>query len=254
MQGQGHRGRPERLVTLLAGLGYGSRREVEHLIRVGRVTDAAGRRHARGDVRVVPEEVRVDGAPLDPSPGMVLALHKPVGFACSTAVAEGALIYDLLPPRFRARRPALSSIGRLDRDTSGLLLMTDDGSFLHRVISPRHAVEKCYEATLDRPLQGEEAALFASGTLLLRGEDRPCAPARLWPLGPHGARLALTEGRYHQVRRMFAAVGNHVTALRRIAIGGLALDPDTLPEGAWRLLSPGESEAVFDPLPDLSAP
>ncbi|HEY3695843.1 16S rRNA pseudouridine(516) synthase, partial [Phenylobacterium sp.] len=152
--------------------------------------------------------------------------------------------YELLPPRWRGRIPALSTIGRLDKDTSGLLLITDDGPFLHRVISPRSHVAKRYVATLDRPLAGSEAEVFAAGALMLEGEKDPLAPAMLEPLGPAQARLTITEGRYHQVRRMFAAVGNHVTALHRDRIGGLAL-PDDLPPGGWRVLSASEQAAIF---------
>src|SRR3546814_215925 len=117
--------------------------------------------------------------------------------------------------------PVLSSVGRLDRDTSGLLLMTDDGALLHRIISPRARVVKVYEATLAEDLRGDEAAVFASGALILESDTAPVAPAQLEVLGPRHARLAMTEGRYHQVRRMFAAQGNHVLTLHRVSVGGL---------------------------------
>ena len=112
------------------------------------------------------------------------------------------------------------------------------------IISPRRHVAKRYLATLARPLDGSEAARFASGELMLEGEDKPLAPAVLEPLSPTLARLTITEGRYHQVRRMFAAVGNHVEALHRDRIGGLDL-PDDLAPGAWRLMSPQDVAAVF---------
>jgi 16S rRNA pseudouridine516 synthase len=156
----------------------------------------------------------------------------------------GRSVYELLPQRWRARIPALSTIGRLDKDTSGLLLITDDGPFLHRVISPKSHVAKRYVATLDRPLTGDEAEVFAAGTLMLEGEKDALAPAVLEPLGATQARLTITEGRYHQVRRMFAAVGNHVTALHRDRIGGLDL-PGDLEAGAWRSLTPQEQAAIF---------
>ena len=148
-----------------------------------------------------------------------------------------------MPGRFQKRDPKLSSIGRLDADTTGLLLFTDDGTLLHRLISPKSSIEKTYEARLARPLEGHEAALFASGTLVLRGEDRPCLPARLEVTGERTASLTLTEGRYHQVRRMFAAAGNHVEALHRSRFGPLSLG--ALPEGQWRLLDPIESSALL---------
>lgn len=156
----------------------------------------------------------------------------------------GALVYELLPSRWRRREPAVSTIGRLDKDTSGLLLFTDDGALLHRVISPRNHVAKCYLATLDRPLRGDEAAMFASGALLLEGENKPLLPAKLEPLSPTRAWLTVTEGRYHQVRRMFAAAGNHVTALHRDRVGGLELPSDFDP-GGYRLLGPDEVASIF---------
>ena len=230
-----------KLVKLLANLGYGSRKQVAWLFREGRVTDAAGE-VLYADDRVAHADIRVDGAPLDPPQGLTLLLHKPVGYTCSTK-DTGRLVYDLLPPRFRLRAPALSSVGRLDRDTSGLLLFTDDGQLLHRIIAPKSSLPKVYEATLATPLRGDEAALFASGTLLLESETTPLAPALLEVVDPTHARLTLTEGRYHQVRRMFAATGNHVAALHRSQVGGLTLGD--VAEGAWRPLDAGDLERVF---------
>ncbi|MCL1635664.1 pseudouridine synthase [Luteimonas sp. SX5] len=221
-----------KLVKLIANLGYGSRKQVAAMFREGRITDPQGE-VLYADDTVAHGDVRIDGEPLDPPPGLVLMLHKPVGYTCSTK-DRGRLVYDLLPARFAARSPLLSTVGRLDRDTSGLLLMTDDGALLHRVVSPKSHLPKVYEATLAAPLRGDEAALFAGGTLMLESEQTPLQPARLESLGPTRVRLTLTEGRYHQVRRMFAAVGNHVEALHRAAVGGLMLNG--LEEGRWRPL------------------
>ena len=230
-----------KLLRYLANLGYGSRREVQWMLGEGRVTDAAGE-VLYADDRVPHDDVRLDGEPLDPAPGMVLMLHKPVGCTCS-AKGPGRLVYDLLPPRFRLRDPVLSTVGRLDRDTSGLLLMTDDGKLLHRIISPKSNLAKTYEATLAAPLRGDEAALFASGTLMLESEKTPLLPATLEALDATHARLTITEGRYHQVRRMFAAVGNHVEALHRSRVGGLQLGD--LAEGQWRLLDAADLAQLF---------
>lgn len=230
-----------KLVKLIANLGYGSRKEVMALFRQGRITDAAGE-VLYADDAVAHAQIRVDGEPLDPPAGLTLMLHKPTGTTCSTKDA-GRLIYELLPPRFRLRSPLLSPVGRLDRDTSGLLLMTDDGTLLHRITSPRSHLAKVYEVTLAQDLRGDEAAIFASGTLMLDSEDTPLAPAPLEVLGPRHARLTLTEGRYHQVRRMFAAVGNHVTTLHRARIGGLSLQD--LPGGQWRALDAADLETLF---------
>lgn len=232
-----------KLLRYLANLGYGSRREVLGLLGEGRVTDAAGERLYGDDVRMH-EDIRIDGEALDPAPGLLLMLHKPIGVTCSTK-DPGRLVYDLLPRRFRQRDPLVSAVGRLDRDSSGLLLFTDDGALLHRIIAPKSKLPKRYRAALARDLRGDEAAVFASGTLLLDSETTPLLPARLQVLGPREARLPLHEGRYHQVRRMFAAVGNHVLSLHREAIGGLELDD--LPEGQWRLLDASDRERLFAP-------
>jgi len=230
-----------KLLRRIANLGYGSRREVQAMFREGRITDAAGE-VLYADDRTAHADVRLDGEPLDPAPGMVLMLHKPPGFTCSTKDA-GRLVHDLLPPRFRRRDPALSTVGRLDRDTSGLLLFTDDGQLLHRIISPKSNLAKTYEATLAGPLRGDEAALFAGGTLLLESETTPLKPATLAALDATRARLTITEGRYHQVRRMFAAVGNHVEALHRPQVGGL--DLGALAPGQWRLLDADDLARLF---------
>ena len=236
-----------RLDRLLANLGYGSRREVVALIRDGRVVlDGAVVKDSGARVPVapdLPQRMTVSGAPVDPPAPLTLMMHKPLGVVCSHREA-GRSVYELLPHRWRARMPGLSTIGRLDKETSGLLLITDDGPFLHRVISPRSHVPKRYVATLDRPLRGDEAAIFAAGELMLEGETDPLAPAVLEVLTPTSARLTITEGRYHQVRRMFAAVGNHVTALHRDRIGGLDLPADLEP-GAWRVLSEAEAALIF---------
>ena len=231
-----------KLVKTLANLGYGSRKEVAAMFREGRVTDAAGE-VLYADDTVAHADVRIDGEPLDPPAGLTLMLHKPVGYTCSTKDA-GRLVYDLLPPRWRLRSPVLSTVGRLDRDTSGLLIFTDDGALLHRIISPKSKLPKVYEATLAADLRGDEAALFASGTLMLEGETTPLLPAQLQPLGARQAQLTLHEGRYHQVRRMFAAAGNHVEALHRRQIGGLTLG--TLASGHWRVLEAHDLRELFD--------
>lgn len=231
-----------KLVKHIANLGYGSRKQVQLMFREGRITDADGE-VLYADDAVAHDAIRVDGEPLDPPPGLTLMLHKPRGYTCSTK-DTGRLIYDLLPPRFRERSPQLSSVGRLDRDTSGLLLMTDDGALLHRIVSPKAKLDKAYEATLAQDLRGDEGARFASGTLMLESDDKPLLPAELEVQGPRQAQLVLHEGRYHQVRRMFAAVGNHVEALHRSRIGGLTLG--TLPEGEWRLLDASDLDTLFN--------
>jgi 16S rRNA pseudouridine516 synthase len=230
-----------KIVRHIANLGYGSRKQVQALFREGRVTDAAGEVLYTDDP-VDHDAIRVDGEALDPAQGLCVLLHKPVGYTCSTK-DTGRLVYDLLPARWRLRDPVLSTVGRLDRDTSGLLLFTDDGGLLHRIISPKAQLPKVYEATLAHALRGDEAATFASGTLLLETETKPLLPAELEVIAPLRVRLTLHEGRYHQVRRMFAAVGNHVSALHRGRIGGLSLDG--LEEGQWRVLEAQDLTRLF---------
>jgi 16S rRNA pseudouridine516 synthase len=236
-----------RVDKLLGSLGYGSRSEIARLGKVGGIvldgvdlTDVSRRIAVTPDL---PERMQVDGRPLDPPAGLVLILNKPLGMTCSHK-EDGALVYDVLPERWRRRDPAISTIGRLDKETSGLLLLTDDGDLLHRVISPRRHVAKVYRATLARPLAGTEAGLFAAGGLVLEGEDKPLAPAVLEVLSPTEARLTVTEGRYHMVRRMFAAAGNHVEALHRERMGQLAL-PEDLAPGEWRLATQAEIDSLF---------
>lgn len=236
-----------RVDKLLGSMGYGSRTEMARLGRAGGIvldgvdlTDVSRRIPVTPDL---PTRMQVDGRPLDPPAGLVMMLHKPLGMTCSRK-EDGALVYDVLPDRWRRRDPAISTIGRLDKQTTGLLLLTDDGDLLHRVISPKRHVAKVYRATLARPLVGTEQAVFEAGGLVLEGEDKPLSPAVLEVLSPTEARLTVTEGRYHMVRRMFAAVGNHVEALHRERVGGLSL-PEDLESGQWRLMTPDEIALIF---------
>lgn len=231
-----------KLVKHLANLGYGSRKQVALMFREGRITDAQGE-VMYADDPLDHDNLRVDGEPLDPPQGLLILLHKPVGYTCSTK-DPGRIVYDLLPPRYRLRSPLLSSVGRLDRDTSGLLLFTDDGALLHRIVSPKSKLSKVYEATLANELRGDEADVFASGTLMLESEQTPLLPADMEIVDSHRVRLTLHEGRYHQVRRMFAAVGNHVVALHRSRIGGLGLGE--LPSGEWRILDEAARMELFN--------
>ncbi len=230
-----------KLVKLIANLGYGSRKEVTAMFRSGRITDANGE-VLYADDQIEHDQIRIDDEPLDPPAGVLLMLHKPVGYTCSTK-DHGELIYELLPPRFRLRSPIVANVGRLDRDTSGLLLLTDDGALLHRISSPRHKLPKFYEVTLARDLKGNEEAIFASGKLMLESEKEPLAPAHMTVISNRQVRITVTEGRYHQVRRMFAAVGNHVETLHRSQIGGLMLSDLMVAE--WRMLNETERHLLF---------
>jgi 16S rRNA pseudouridine516 synthase len=222
-----------RIDQLLASLGYGTRSEVRELIEAGRVsvggvlaTDPG--RHAEAG------EMALDGVALDHPERLLIALNKPLGRVCSHDSAEGPTIYSLLPERWQRRNPPVTSIGRLDKETTGLLLLTDLSSLVHRLTSPRHKVSKVYRAIVDRDLPVGLEAVFSSGELLLPGETKPCAPATLRRTGGREAEVELTEGRYHQVRRMFASQGCSVLELQRIRFGSLELG--NLALGEWKEL------------------
>jgi 16S rRNA pseudouridine516 synthase len=225
-----------RVDQLLSSLGHCSRREARGLCAEGRVTvDGVPVRSA--SERVEPSRVLLDGKPLDFPDGLFVMMHKPVGLVCSHDSRDGARIYDVLPHSWLHRNPRVSSVGRLDKDTSGLLLLTDVGALVQRLTSPKHHVDKVYEATLDGTPGPEVIARFAAG-VKLDGDEDETMPAKLEVLGERRAQVTLREGKYHQVRRMFAACGLHVVALKRTRFGPWTLGD--LPEGAWRAL----------PLPD----
>lgn len=222
-----------RLDQLLANLGYCSRREARAWVEGGRVT-VAGKVVDDPGKKADPAAVRIDGEPLDHPEGLLLLVHKPPGLVCSHDEREGPNVYSLLPARWRLRNPQITSIGRLDKETTGLLLLTDQSDLVHRLTSPKHKVPKIYRATVDRDLTPDLIALFAAGTIQLDGEKEPCRPAELRIVGPREAELVLVEGKYHQVRRMFAATGRTVLNLHRTQFGHLTLGD--LAPGAWREL------------------
>jgi len=236
-----------RLDRLLSNLGYCSRREAAFACRAGRVS-LEGVALSDAAYRVALSAVwagglHFDGEPLDP-PALTLMLHKPAGYTCSRDEA-GPLIYDLLPARWRRRRPVLAPVGRLDKASTGQLLMTDDGVLLHRITHPRSHAPKQYLVTTREPLRGDEAELFGSGEFPLDGDSRPLRPACWRADTPVSGRMVLTEGRYHQIRRMFAALGNEVTALHRVQTGGLELGD--LEEGRYRMLDAVDIDRILMP-------
>lgn len=222
-----------RLDQLLSSLGYCSRREAAAFVRAGRVKQGDVVL-TKADQRIDPHQISIDGEPAEAPDGLLAMLHKPIGYVCSHSEGEGSTIYELLPSRWTQRNPAVTSIGRLDKDTSGLLLVTDLGPLVHHYTSPKADVEKAYVAEVDRDLDPALIAIFAAGDLILRGEDKPCLPARLEIISPRTGRLIITEGRYHQVRRMFASQGWHVDKLHRERFGQYELG--NLPSGSWQPL------------------
>ena len=227
--------------ALLSRFGYCSRKDAPAWIKAGRVVqDGSAITAARQNAD--PARTLVDGAPVPFPNGLYAAFHKPLGCTCSHK-EDGALIYDLLPPEWLRRNPSVNTVGRLDKETSGLILLTDDGAFEHAMTSPRRHVPKVYELTTSAPIPEDAVELFAAGTLLLNGETTPCKPAELSITAPCAARLTLHEGRYHQVRRMLAAAGAPVLTLQRVQIGPLRLADLNLQPGEWCAFNP----AIFSP-------
>ena len=221
-----------RLNRYLSQCGIASRRGAEQIISEGRVS-INGHIITNLATQVEPDDkVIVDGKPVQSELPVVLALNKPKGYLCSRGDTHDRMtIYDLLPDQWRRRNPAVTSVGRLDKETSGLLLVTDIGDIVHRHTSPRSAVEKVYLATLDHDLDPKLIEVFARGDLMLRSEEKPCLPAKLEIVDALTARLTITEGRYHQVRRMFASQGWKVEALHRERVGEYTLEG--IAEGEW---------------------
>lgn len=223
-----------RVDQLLASLGYGTRRDIDIWIKQGRVK-ATGVDKLKPDLRVDPEIITIDDQPLDHPHELLIVMHKPLDYVCSHAETEGSTVYDLLPPLWMRRSPRIESIGRLDRDTSGILLLTDQHELVHLLTSPKNHVAKVYEATLEAPVTQKMIDIFASGTLLLHGETKPCLPAKLEAGIDSTARVTLNEGRYHQVRRMLGAVGAPVLTLHRSHFG--PIDLKGLDEGEFRAIA-----------------
>ena len=230
-----------RLDKLLADSGTVSRSEARDLVRAGRVTvDGAVARSAAEKYDVATATVCVDGEEVSCSAKRYLMLYKPAGLLSATEDARQSTVLDLLPVQLR--RQGLFPVGRLDKDTPGLLLLTNDGDFAHRVISPKHRVPKVYRATVEGSLSEADVQAFAAGLTL--GDGTQCLPAKLEIMEPSLGQVTVFEGKYHQVKRMFAARDKHVTALHRVSVGGVELDA-ALEPGDFRELSPEEIEAVF---------
>jgi 16S rRNA pseudouridine516 synthase len=227
-----------RIDRLLGNLGYGTRKDAQRIVKSGRVAVDGG--VVTDATRSVdPRSVTLDGMPLDSPLGLLVEVHKPVGYVCSHSDREGPRVFDLLPEQWMLRTPRPTTVGRLDKDSSGLVLVTDSGALVHALTSPRRHVEKRYVVTLDREPGDDFVRLvdqFASGTLMLRGDDTPCRPASLERLDESTFVVVLTEGRHRQVRRMFACLGYEVTSLVRTRIGDYELDD--LGVGEWRVLDP----------------
>jgi 16S rRNA pseudouridine516 synthase len=211
----------KRVDAHLSNLGYCSRSETKEFLKKNLVC-ISGARIFDAAKKAYHSDVTVNDEPLD-AERLVVLMNKPSGVICSHSDA-GVLIYSLLPQRWQRRNPKISTVGRLDADTTGAILLTDDGDLNHRLTSPKSDISKVYEVSIAAPLRGDETEIFASGNLLLNGEKKPLLPAKMEILSPLSVRVEICEGRYHQVKRMFGAVNNRVTALHRVSFGDFSVE------------------------------
>lgn len=238
------------LQDILYTQGFGPRRVCLGLVQQGRVSVAgAPVDDPRADFDPEHLAFTVEGKPWTYHAKAYLLLHKPAGYECSQRPSAWPSIYTLLPAPLRQRpnkgaTPGVQAIGRLDQDTTGLLLLSDDGAFIHKMSSPRHHVPKVYEVGTADPVDDKQLRRLLEG-VVLDDDPKPVRAAACEATGDHALRLTLTEGKYHQVKRMLAAVGNRVTTLHRSRIGRLALPAEIRP-GEWRWLAPDELAAVTD--------
>ena len=229
----------ERLDKRLAGTGRWSRREVRDLCRAGRVrVDGTVVRRPEEKVEET-SQITVDGQPVELGRQVWIMLHKPAGLVSATEDPREPTVLSLLPERFQ--RQGLFPVGRLDKDTEGLLLLTNDGALAHALLSPRRHVDKVYYVEVDGCLDEADEQAFREGMTLRDGLR--CQPASLRRLGPDRGEVTLREGKYHQVKRMLAARGKPVRYLKRIAFGPLVLD-SSLEKSAWRALTEEEKAAL----------
>jgi 16S rRNA pseudouridine516 synthase len=222
-----------KLESILFSQGFGSRRQCRALIADGRVSiDGAVLADPDADLSTAALSFTVDGTRWPYHEHAYILLNKPAGYECSREPQHHLSVFNLLPPQFAVR--GVQCVGRLDQDTTGLLLLSDDGQFVHAFTSPKRKVPKVYVATIRHPLDDTQLEALRSG-VTLHGEPKPIAAMAAQARSEHALELTVLEGKYHQVKRMVAAAGNRVEALHRERIGGLSL-PATLAEGAWQWL------------------
>ncbi|OCL95985.1 pseudouridine synthase [Aliarcobacter thereius] len=221
----------KRVDAYLSSLGYCSRSEAKRFLKQNEVCINKNRVY-NTSIKAKHSEITVNGEKLDDEKLLIL-LNKPEDYICSHNDA-GKLIYSLLPQRYQNRNPKISTIGRLDIDTTGAILFTDDGDLNHRLTSPKKDIKKIYEVSLEKPLKGDEKELFASGEIVLNNETKALKPAILKVINPNLVHLEIVEGKYHQVKRMFAYTGNKVIKLHRLDFSGFKVED--LEIGEFKLL------------------
>ena len=240
-----------KLQQVLYSQGFGTRRECSALIERGAVCiNHEVQRRADAEIAVDGLMLSVDGTPWPFHARAYLMLNKPAGFECSHKPKEWPSVYELLPMPLRLRPTqsavdGVQAVGRLDQDTTGLLILSDDGQFIHRLASPKHHVPKVYVVTTKHAVDDAAISALLCG-VVLNDDSEPVAAVACIRVSDNVIKLTLTEGRYHQVKRMLAAVGNRVDALHRAQIGGLRLAAD-LAEGRWRWLTPDDLALLKSP-------
>ena len=233
-----------RLDKLIADTGKATRSEARELIRAGRVTvDGVAVRSPEAKFDGGAVSICIDSMPVDYARFRYIMMNKPAGVLSACEDTRQKTVMELLTPELR--RQGLSPVGRLDKDTTGLLLLTNDGDFSHRITSPRKQLPKLYHAVVDRPMKQEDAAAFEAGITLADGTK--CLPARLEKAedGDCAVLVTLCEGKFHQVKRMLASRGMNVLQLARLSIGGLKLDSELL-QGEYREMTEIETNCVFN--------
>ncbi len=221
----------ERLDKILSNLGYCSRKKALRFLKDYEVT-VEGMRLTDSSKKVDAKKVLIDNEPLDHPDGIFILLNKPTGYVCSHDIADGRVVYELLPEQWLSRNPVPSTIGRLDKDTTGVILITDNTQLIHILTSPKRSIDKEYEVSVDKTLTADLIDQFASGNLLLKEETKPCLPAKLIITDETHSKIILHEGRYHQIKRMFSHFGYIVTALHRSRFGQYTIEG--LKEGSWK--------------------
>jgi len=221
----------KRIDAHLSTLGYCTRSEAKKFLKIYEVF-VKDVRVFDPSLKAYHNDIKINNEALDPETITIL-LNKPSGYICSHNDA-GSLIYSLLPDRWNRRNPKISTVGRLDVDTTGAIILTDDGDLNHKLTSPKSDISKIYEVTLAQELRGDEEEIFQSGTLMLNGETKPLLSAKLEIITSTFVKIEICEGRYHQVKRMFAAVGNKVIKLHRVKFGDFSVD--NLKEGEYKII------------------
>jgi 16S rRNA pseudouridine516 synthase len=231
------------LERLLSSLGFGSRKDSRALIRMGVVEiDGIIEEDPFIELEKRPDYITVNGEQIPTFEDLYIMMHKPLGYECSHNPRYHDSVFSLLPFRFLEMK--IRSVGRLDVDSSGLLLLSNKGDFIHHLESPKRGVLKRYDVTLARPLEKTQEEQLLSG-VILKNEKRAVFARSLEKKSETQVEIEIGEGLYHQVRRMFAAVGNHVEELRRLSIGGLNLDQQLKPK-EWKYLTESEIDQLMN--------